>query len=798
MATAHAKAGKKSGKSTRRASASRGPASSAVSREGSAGGSRATALKDLEGKVAAIDKTQAVIEFDLDGNVLTANANFLATLGYELAEIQGKHHRMFCDPAYVATPEYAAFWQKLGRGENDVGVYRRIGKNGKEIWIHASYNPILDVDGKPYKVVKFASDITRQQKFEAEATRTQNMVDSAPTNIVLCDRDLKIVYLNPASKQVLRSLEQYLPVKVEEMIGQSVDIFHKNPDYQRRILSDPKNLPHRADIQVGPEKLSLLVSAIKDADGTYVGPMLTWEVVTEQRRLEADAARASSMIENVPINMMFADRNLNLLYMNPASKKTMRTLEQYLPCKVDDMIGRSIDIFHKNPEHQRRILSDPKNLPHRADIQVGPEKLDLLVSAIYDNRGEYVGPMVTWEVVTEQRTADSAVKHLIEAATLGQLDERADVSSLTGSYRDLVGGVNQMLDGIVLPLKQGIGVLDALASGDLTQRVVGDYQGELDRMKNSINNSIGNLAQMVEQIRLASDTIGQGSEEISKGNHDLSQRMEEQASSLEETAASMEEMSGTIQQNADNAKQANQLAIQCRGIAEKGGAVVARAVSSMGEINDSSRKIADIIGVIDEIAFQTNLLALNAAVEAARAGEQGRGFAVVAAEVRNLAQRSATAAKEIKTLIQDSAHKVQEGSSLVNESGSTLEEVVASVKRVADIIGEISAASQEQASGVEQVNKAVTQLDQITQQNAALVEETAAASQAMTEQAQSLRVQVGRLQLDSESERRLGEKLVGMARASSHGKRAGGSGNGSLRSSGGGSAPATADSFEEF
>ncbi|HWG96217.1 MAG TPA: methyl-accepting chemotaxis protein, partial [Nitrospira sp.] len=282
------------------------------------------------------------------------------------------------------------------------------------------------------------------------------------------------------------------------------------------------------------------------------------------------------------------------------------------------------------------------------------------------------------------------------------------------------------------------GVLTAMASGDLTKQMTGAYQGEFEQMKMSLNTAITQLTQTVSLVREAVEAVTAGSEEISKGSDDLAHRTSEQAGALEETSASMEEMTSTVKQNADNSKQANQLAIAARDIANKGGAVTTRAVDAMGEINKSSKKIADIITVIDEIAFQTNLLALNAAVEAARAGEHGRGFAVVAAEVRNLAQRSATAAKEIKGLINESIQRVTDGTELVNQSGKTLEEIVGSVKRVTDIIAEISAASQEQASGIDQVNKAITQMDEGTQQNAALVEETASASQSMKEQANEL------------------------------------------------------------
>ena len=286
-------------------------------------------------------------------------------------------------------------------------------------------------------------------------------------------------------------------------------------------------------------------------------------------------------------------------------------------------------------------------------------------------------------------------------------------------------------------------VLGNLAQGDLTDQMTSACEGDLDQIKGSLNSAMTNLTTTLTTVREAASSVTSGAEEITKGNEDLSQRTSEQASSLEETSSAMEEMTSTVKQNADNAKQANQLAIAARDVANKGGAVTTKAVEAMGEINKSSKKIADIITVIDEIAFQTNLLALNAAVEAARAGEHGRGFAVVAAEVRNLAQRSATAAKEIKGLINESIQRVTDGSELVDQCGKTLEEIVGSVKRVTDIIAEITAASQEQASGIDQVNKAIMQMDETTQQNAALVEEATSASQSMKEQAQALMRQVG-------------------------------------------------------
>ncbi|HLS81166.1 MAG TPA: methyl-accepting chemotaxis protein, partial [Steroidobacter sp.] len=308
----------------------------------------------------------------------------------------------------------------------------------------------------------------------------------------------------------------------------------------------------------------------------------------------------------------------------------------------------------------------------------------------------------------------------------------------------MVGGLCLVLvRSIVSALNTAVSIADRIASGELGNEVRIDSDDELGRLLASLKQMDAKLVEIVSGVRSSADAVGSAARQLSHGNDDLSQRTQEQAAALEETASSMEEMTATVKQNADNARQANQLAVGAREQAEKGGAVVHKAIGAMGEINASSRKIADIISVIDEIAFQTNLLALNAAVEAARAGEQGRGFAVVATEVRNLAQRSASAAKEIKDLINDSVDKVKIGSELVDESGRTLAEIMESVKKVTDIVAEIAAASEEQSAGIEQVNNAVSQMDNTTQQNAALVEQASAASKSMEQQSTTLQAQIG-------------------------------------------------------
>ncbi|HZN24294.1 MAG TPA: methyl-accepting chemotaxis protein, partial [Burkholderiales bacterium] len=305
-----------------------------------------------------------------------------------------------------------------------------------------------------------------------------------------------------------------------------------------------------------------------------------------------------------------------------------------------------------------------------------------------------------------------------------------------------------LIRAITRPLAEAVRVADAVAAGDLTMQIQSNSNNETGRLLQALKHMNDGLVDLVSKVRSGVDSISTGSQQIAAGNADLSQRTEEQASSLEETASSMEELTSTVKQTAENARQANQLAAGASAIAVKGGEVVGNVVSTMSGISESSKKIADIIGVIDGIAFQTNILALNAAVEAARAGEQGRGFAVVASEVRTLAQRSAAAAREIKELITDSVRRVEGGTHLVNEAGTTMGEIVSAVKRVTDIMAEITAAAQEQSSGIEQVNQAVMQMDQVTQQNAALVEEAAAAAESMQQQSHALTKAVSVFKLD--------------------------------------------------
>ena len=531
-------------------------------------------------------------------------------------------------------------------------------------------------------------------------------LDGAVTAVMMVDRDFNITYANQSTLDMLGEHEETLRnafpgFSVKKLVGSNIDDFHKNPRHQRQLLSDPNNLPYTADIQVGPLAFRLNVTAMKDEAGNYVGNMLEWHNVTEEKLRNADIHGQFDAINKamgvISFNMdgTIIDINDNFLAVVGYSR--------------EEVVGK-----------HHRMFADAE-LANSATYAEFWAKL---------NRGEFDSG--------EYRRVGKGGKEIWLQASYNPILDLNGKPYKVVKYAADITEQKQLQMTVESVLESTAVVMNAMAEGDLTKLMEGEYDGEFAQLQQAINGTVNKMSSVVQEITEAAINISAAASEISQGNVDLSQRTEEQASSLEETASSMEELTSTVRQNSDNARQANQLAVDAREKAEKGGAVIQNAIQAMSAISASSKKVADIIGVIDEIAFQTNLLALNAAVEAARAGEQGRGFAVVASEVRNLAQRSAAAAREIKELINDSGEKVREGSALVDESGRTLEEIVEGAKKVGDIISEIAAAGLEQTSGIEQVNKAVTQMDEMTQQNAALVEEAAAASESLDEQGQSL------------------------------------------------------------
>lgn len=736
---------------------------------------QAALMRELKAKVDALDKSQAVIEFNMDGTIITANANFLSAVGYQLHEIQNQHHRMFVDSEYGNSAEYREFWDTLNRGIFQAGEFRRVNRQGEAIWIQASYNPVMDENGRPYKVVKYATDITQQKKNEILARANSDIASAlkiAQTNVMLADNNMTITYMNDQLVEALtareKELKEALPAfNVSSLIGTNVDVFHKNPDHQRSMIASLTQ-PFKTKIKAGEITFSLIASPWKNAEGERLGTVIEWEDITnELAQQEADKAisdanaRVKQALDVVSNNAMIADNDFNIVYMNAAVKDMMSNAEADIRTDIpgfdaSSLVGKNIDVFHKNPAHQRHMVK-ALDKQYKTEIVVGGRTFSLIANPIFNDANERIGTIVEWKDRTAEVFAEQEIDQIVEAAAMGDLSRRISVDGKDGFFLNLAEGLNKLLTIADSVISDTIRVFDALAHGNLTRKIDEDYQGAFDKLKQDANSTVDRLTDIITRIRDSASTVATGASEIAQGNADLSKRTESQASSLEETASSMEEMTSAVKQTGENSVHANDLASSAKQKAQSGGDVVSKAVDAMDEINHSSKKIADIIGVIDEIAFQTNLLALNAAVEAARAGEQGRGFAVVAGEVRNLAQRSAGAAKEIKDLIRDSVDKVDAGTALVNESGKTLNDIIQSVDRVSDMIQEISTAAREQSSGIDQVNAAVAQMDEMTQQNAALVEEASAAGEAMAEQAQSMMQMMEFFSVDANAVSTIGE-----------------------------------------
>ena len=464
--------------------------------------------------------------------------------------------------------------------------------------------------------------------------------------------------------------------------------------------------------------------------------------LVEQQRIANEMTRIKIALDNVSTGVMIADRNRNVTYTNHSVITILKGAEAAIKSQLpnfnpEHLIGVNIDSFHKNPAHQAGLLANLSK-PHTAALEIGGRHLVVTANPVINDRGERLGTVAEWKDRTAEVLVEQEIAQIVGAATRGDLGMRLTEEGKTGFFKTLAGDLNHLLDNTEQALNATSEILSKMANGDLTETVDLDFSGIFGQLKDDTNSTIERLREVVGSIKEASDAINTAAQEIAAGNTDLSSRTEEQASSLEETSSSMEELNSTVRQNAENARQANELASRSNEIALRGGQMVKEVVNTMNGIQESSQRIADIIGVINGIAFQTNILALNAAVEAARAGEQGRGFAVVASEVRNLAQRSGNAAKEIKELIDDSVGKVDSGARLVAEAGATMDEVVNSFQRVAALVTDISNASREQSAGIEQVTMAVSQMDEVTQQNAALVEEASAAAESLEEQAQGL------------------------------------------------------------
>ncbi len=556
--------------------------------------------------VDAMASKQAVIEFNLDGTIITANDNFCAALGYSLSEIQGKHHRTFVTPDYAASAEYLAFWAKLNRGEQDSGDYLRLAKGGREIWINATYFPVTDDAGVPVKVVKFATDITAQRRAQVEAKRSADAMNAVATNILVCDADFNIIYGNEKSSNTLRQLEAVMMdnfgVRADQVVGGSIDRFHKDPSHQRKLIQSLKGRNHTAEFGLADQTISLSASGLYNSDGEFSGAVVNWELITDQKRMEQEIKDRAS-----------------------AEAEAAKALRQ----KVDTLL------------------------------------------------------------------------HVVEDAAKGDLTTTHDVA---GS--DPIGQLGEGLKTMITDLRS-----------------------------------------IIVQIKEGAEQFSASAGTISNASSSLSEASQTNAATVEEMTASVDQLTESIRMIAQNASDANSIADETSRRAGAGGEAVDRSITAMKEINRSSEQISEIIQVISEIASQTNLLALNAAIEAARAGEHGLGFAVVADEVRKLAERSSEAAKQITGLIRESTQRVVEGTKLSEETGQALKQIIEGVTSTAESISQIASATDEQSATAEEVGRAIQNVAKLTENNSGNATDMAASAEELSAQAVAMKELVRRFKI---------------------------------------------------
>ncbi len=477
--------------------------------------------------------------------------------------------------------------------------------------------------------------------------------------------------------------------------------------------------------------------------------------VADAKRTADEQLRVKIALDNASTAVMIADHNRIVVYANKSVINILNMAEldihQKIPVfSVDHLLGSCIDDFHKQPVHQAQLLAKFTE-SYIASTDMGGRSMVITANPVINEQGQRLGSVAEWLDRSSEVAVEKEVAVILVGAVMGDFSQRIVMKGKVGFYRELSESINQLMQTTESAINEAARVFHVLSHGDLTEKITNHYSGTLGQLKEDANSMVDDLNNIIGQIKSVAESIHTAAKEIAAGNASLAHRTEQQAASLEQTTVSMQELTEIVQQNSANAKHANELAVNASDTAGKGVTVIGQVVSMMEGINESSRKIVEITSVIDNIAFQTNILALNAAVEAARAGEQGRGFAVVAGEVRSLAKRAASAAGEIKSLISDSVEKVEDGTKLVSQAGLTMEDIASSVHGVTGIMSKISAASVEQTAGIEQVNLAICQMDDVTQQNAALVEQATAAAESMEEQTQNLTVTVAHFKMEGET-----------------------------------------------
>ncbi|MDP1541474.1 MAG: methyl-accepting chemotaxis protein [Moraxellaceae bacterium] len=701
-----------------------------------------------------------VTRTNLKGIITECNDEFVNISGYTRNELIGASHNIVRHPD-MPPAAFEDLWTTVKALRPWQGLVKNRTKSGDYYWVQANVIPVFK-NAKVHEYLSVRRAPSREQIKKAEQLYQLLNIGKAtirPTGLAAMAKYIKEI--NLSTKMAFAQVVQLIPlfylmyqlflaqdhlllagVAASAMITSAIG-FNVIKNFTA-MLNKSIGISYRLAEKKFGNKYELQRNGLI---GDFLRAMYSMEVnlnldLAQAHERAAKAMQLNQALDNVQSGVMVINTNFEVIYINDSIERMFKAAEhgirKQLPnFDADKLLGINIDSFHKDPAHQRRLLENLKD-SYRSELLIADQHMTIIATPVINAEGERIGFVAEWENKTQEVLIEQEIGQLVQDVKAGDLSTRIDMIDKEGFAKILSSGINELTDVIENVFSDVNRVIESMAEGDLTKAITNDYQGVYAECKNNINDTLEKLSDFIIQIRDTADFIESSSQEMATGNNNLSSRAEQQAANLEETAASMEELASTVRNNTQKTIQATEVVNSASQLAKKGGDVVNSAITAMLEINVSSNNIAEIIGVIDEIAFQTNLLALNAAVEAARAGEHGRGFAVVATEVRNLAQRSANAAKQSSELIQNSVEKVRAGTTFVNETGAALTEIVASVEKVGGIVAHIASASLQQTAGIDQVNVAVNQMDDITQQNAALAEQAAAGSIAMSEQSTNM------------------------------------------------------------